>query len=387
MPHSGRTSGTGAAGSVRRVLVVSVKAGAGHMRAAEAVAAAIRETRADIEVRHIEALSVMSRAFRKTYTAGYEKLVRSFPSVWGAIYGAMERRSARSRVKRLVTRIDAVSARGLVEAVGGFSPDRIVCTHYLPAEVLGARRKRRMLSAPVFVTLTDYDIHTMWLHEGVDGYFVATDEMAYALRAKGTQASIEATGIPIMPVFSRQWPQRPEMRRRLGLDAGMPAVLVSAGGFGFAKVDELACEMARAAEGVQFLVVAGRNERLRRQVEAAAAKYPGRIRSFGFVDNMHELMAASDILVSKPGGLTTSEALAMGLAMVVVDPIPGQEERNSDFLLESGAAVRASSPAHLVYKLGHLMADGERLDAMRAAARRVAKPRAAFDVAERVLDA
>jgi len=269
----------------------------------------------------------------------------------------------------------------MMRKVAEFDPDHIICTHYLPAETVGKCRRKGKLRSPVSVVLTDYDIHTMWVQDGVDQYYVATDEMAYAMTAKGIgKAGVKATGIPIVPVFSQEYPDKRTMRERLGLRPDPPTVLVSAGGFGFGKIDEVAGVLADAFEDIQLLAIAGKDEELYSGLQAAAAGREGKLVPFGFVTNMHELMAASDFAVAKCGGLTSSECLAMKLPMVIVNPIPGQEERNSDYLLENGAALRANSSAHLVYKVSRLLGDGARLEMMRDAIGLIAKPRAAYDI-------
>jgi processive 1,2-diacylglycerol beta-glucosyltransferase len=144
-------------------------------------------------------------------------------------------------------------------------------------------------------------------------------------------------------------------------------------------------KVADATKDVQILAVAGKNASLKRSLDKVAADRPGKIVPLGFVDNMHELMAASDFAVTKPGGLTSSECLALGLPMVIVQPIPGQEERNSDFLLENGVALRANSAAHLAYKVGRMIEDDKLRRRMQTAAKRLAKPRAAMAVARSVL--
>jgi len=370
----------------KRVLIVSVKAGAGHLRAAEAIEAALREKFPRLEVRNIEALAYTNASFRKSFTGTYNQLVTRLPSVWGMIYGQLEKKPADSRTKKLAALFDRLNSRPLLKVIKEFDPDRIVCTHYLPAEILGARSRRGKLRASLYVTLTDYDIHTMWIQEGVDHYFVATDEMAHALRAKGVgAATVSVTGIPIVPVFAAGHPDKRATRRKLRLRVRPKTVIVAAGGFGMTRLDRTVADIADRVADVQFLAVAGRNEKLRKQLAQAASTRTGKIVPFGFVTNMHELMAASDFVITKCGGLTSSECLAMNLPMIILSPIPGQEERNSDYLLESGVALRANSAAHLVYKTRKLLADDKLLGRMRTAARRIAKPRAAYDVAEQVV--
>lgn len=371
---------------VDRILVLSVKAGAGHLRAAQAVTHAIRERFPNVEVVSADALEYTNAAFRKGYTEGYETLVRNLPSVWERIYESLETKPADSNAKKLATLWSRLNTKHLLMFVENFKPDVIACTHFLPAEVLGAQRAKGKLRAPVYTILTDYDIHSMWIQEGVTGYFVASSEMAHALREKGIgTASVEVSGIPILPEFAREYPPRETMRQTLGLNPAQRTVLVAAGGFGMMSADDAVKLLAGHLPEAQFLAVAGRNAELEKRLKKLARAYKGRVKPFGFVDNMHELMAASDVAVSKSGGLTTSECLAMGLPMLVFNPIPGQEERNAIYLLEHGAGLWARTPAQMLFKVKALLDDPKRLADMQEAARRIARPRAAFDIAERLM--
>lgn len=371
---------------VDRILVLSVKAGAGHLRAAQAVTHAIRERFPNVEVVSADALEYTNAAFRKGYTEGYETLVRNLPSVWERIYESLETKPADSNAKKLATLWSRLNTKHLLMFVENFKPDVIACTHFLPAEVLGAQRAKGKLRAPVYTILTDYDIHSMWIQEGVTGYFVASSEMAHALREKGIgTASVEVSGIPILPEFAREYPPRETMRQTLGLNPAQRTVLVAAGGFGMMSADDAVKLLAGHLPEAQFLAVAGRNAELEKRLKKLARAYKGRVKPFGFVDNMHELMAASDVAVSKSGGLTTSECLAMGLPMLVFNPIPGQEERNAIYLLEHGAGLWTRTPAQMLFKVKALLDDPKRLADMQEAARRIARPRAAFDIAERLM--
>ncbi|HNV20412.1 MAG TPA: glycosyltransferase [Candidatus Hydrogenedentes bacterium] len=371
---------------VDRILVLSVKAGAGHLRAAQAVTHAIRERFPNVEVVSADALEYTNAAFRKGYTEGYETLVRNLPSVWERIYESLETKPADSNAKKLATLWSRLNTKHLLMFVENFKPDVIACTHFLPAEVLGAQRAKGKLRAPVYTILTDYDIHSMWIQEGVTGYFVASSEMAHALREKGIgTASVEVSGIPILPEFAREYPPRETTRQTLGLNPAQRTVLVAAGGFGMMSADDAVKLLAGHLPEAQFLAVAGRNAELEKRLKKLARAYKGRVKPFGFVDNMHELMAASDLAVSKSGGLTTSECLAMGLPMLVFNPIPGQEERNAIYLLEHGAGLWARTPAQMLFKVKALLDDPKRLADMQEAARRIARPRAAFDIAERLM--
>jgi processive 1,2-diacylglycerol beta-glucosyltransferase len=370
----------------KKVLILSVKAGAGHLRAAAAIEQAFQETHPEVEARNVEALEYTNPAFQASFTGAYSKLASDLPSVWGIIYGQMEQKTSTSKSKKFAALVDRLNAAPIVRMVRRYAPDAVLCTHYLPAEILAPLRRKGKLAAPLFVALTDFDIHTMWIQEGVDRYFVATDEMAHALKESGIgSAHVSVTGIPIMPVFSQPHPAPRAMRLKLGLRPEPPTVLLSAGGFGLTRVDQTVAMLADAVDDVQLVALAGKNEKLEKSLRAVAASRPGKIVPMGFANNMHELMAASDFVVSKSGGLTSSECLAMGLPMVIFNPIPGQEERNADYLLENGVALRAHSAAHLVYKVRRLLTDSALLARMKSATRQIARPRAAFDIAETVL--
>jgi processive 1,2-diacylglycerol beta-glucosyltransferase len=201
---------------------------------------------------------------------------------------------------------------------------------------------------------------------------------------------ISVTGIPIHPLFSQPKP-RDECLRRQGLAGDRPIVLQLAGGFGVGPIEQIyLAVMARAVMAIEtpieVVVVSGRNEELKERLAAIAPPERHRAHVLGFTDQMDELMAVAEVVLSKPGGLTTSEVLARGAVMAIVNPIPGQESRNSDYLLENGAAVKINNIGTLAHKLGPLLADPARLAALSANARRLCRPRAAFDIARRALE-
>ncbi|MCA1557252.1 MAG: glycosyltransferase, partial [Acidobacteria bacterium] len=239
------------------------------------------------------------------------------------------------------------------------------------------------------IVVTDMDVHAMWLCHHYEQYFVALDETREHMIRLGVPAQkLTVTGIPIDPVFSVEKDKR-EMRRKHGLREDGWTILVSAGGFGVGPIEHLFQSLLELKHEAQAVVICGRNEELRARMEHLAANLPGdarvKIKPIGYTTGMDEYMAASDIVLGKPGGLTTSEALARGLVMVIVNPIPGQEERNSDHLLEEGAAIRCNNLPVLAYKIDKLLDDPERFRAMQAAARRLARPRAAESIVSRLL--
>jgi processive 1,2-diacylglycerol beta-glucosyltransferase len=368
---------------VKRVLLLSVSAGAGHMRAAEAVEGAVRRLSPEAEVRHLDVLTVADPAFREAYSRWYLTLVSRAPALWGYFYEYMDR-PPRQRPLGLRRALEHWNARRLREAVRSFAPDTIVCTHFLPAADLARDRLRGRLSARLGVAVTDADVHRVWVHAGVTRYFVAREEGAVYLRSvDGGHSEVEVTGIPIDLRFGESI-DRAVVRQKHGLPLDGPIVLLLGGGFGVGPVAELFARLQEAERPSRLVVVTGRNETLQRALRKTAGP---RATVLGFTTEIDEWMAAADLLVTKPGGLTTSEALARGLPMVLVHPIPGQEQRNADALLEAGAAVRANNLEALPWKVDALLSEPGRLQAMREAARRAARPEAALKVARWAIDA
>jgi processive 1,2-diacylglycerol beta-glucosyltransferase len=215
-------------------------------------------------------------------------------------------------------------------------------------------------------------------------YFVGIDETRAHLEALGVpQEDITVSGIPIDPVFRRP-KDRLEMRDKHGLDRDAIVILISAGGMGMGRIDQVITALLPLRRRAQIVAICGNNDELQLQLESLAAGIPSdsrvTVKVVGYTTLMDEFLAASDFVVGKPGGLTMSEALARGQVFVVVSPIPGQEERNADHLLEEGAAIRCNNLPVLAYKLDRLLDDPQRLATMRQNVRRLARPDAAATV-------
>lgn len=362
-----------------RVLIVAASAGAGHIRAAEALEEAVRDLHPDAEVRNVDVLSFTDPAYRRTYGAGYLKLVNTVPALWGALYRASDvvrRRRVQDRIVRAYDKVQFAAFRAFVRE---FAPDALLATHFLPCEVFAPYRAAGRDTFPLGLVLTDYDAHAFWVQPTADRFFVASDEVRAILAGRGIAAErITVTGIPVRRAFAAPH-DRAVLRTRLGLVDAVPVVLVTAGGAGVGAF-QATVEAVFAGPPVQVLAVAGRNESLRRRLAALPVPAGSALHAFGFVEAMDELMAAADLIVAKSGGLTTAESLALGVPMIVRDPIPGQEERNADVLLEAGAGVKACGLDSLRYKLGALLGDRDRLARMGEAARRAGRPHAAREI-------
>jgi processive 1,2-diacylglycerol beta-glucosyltransferase len=306
--------------------------------------------------------------------------------LWGWLYQVTNDAQPDSSMQRLRRSVEQLNTQALLKEIDSFKPDAIVCTHFLPAEILSRMIRKDRLACPVWVQVTDFDLHRMWIHEHMAGYFAANEEVAFRMRAQGINAeAIHVTGIPIMPAFAQAL-DRTECAREFGLDPLRTTFLLMGGGAGLGSLDVIADRLLALDANFQLIVLAGRNAAALSALQGLAARHPGRLLPQGFTDKVERLMACADLVITKPGGLTTSECLAMGLPMIVNAPIPGQEERNADFLLEQGVALKASDAVTLEYRIRHLLDNPRKLADMRDKARALGVPAAARRVLEKVLE-
>jgi len=370
-----------------RVLILSTSAGAGHIRAADAIEKAFAELGAAREVLHVDALDYTNKVFRALYSKAYLDLVNRMPEAMGWLYDHLDKPWKNER-RRLA--LDALNTRPLIKMLKDYKPDFAVCTHFLPSEILSWLKAKERVRCPQAIVVTDFDVHAMWLCHHYAQYFVALEETRVHMEKLGIEKEkLTVSGIPIDPVFALAKDKR-EMRLRHGLAPYTPTILVSTGGFGVGRVEDLFSCLCELQHEVQVVILCGRNEALKKRLDKLAARRPAGSRvsfkNLGFTTQVDELMSAADILMGKPGGLTTSEALSKGLVFVIVNPIPGQEERNSDHLLEEGVAIRCNNLPALAYKVDALLSDPARFSRMQANSQRLGRPNSAYTVVKRLLE-
>jgi processive 1,2-diacylglycerol beta-glucosyltransferase len=370
-----------------RILVLSASVGAGHLRAAQAVELALRQTVPDATVQNLDVLTLTNAAFRHVYAKAYLDLVNKAPHVLGYFYDMMDRpsRSGKNGSNWLRLQVEKLNLTRFIKVLQSQAWDLVINTHFLPAEIIASLRAKKRLKIPQVTVTTDFETHRLWVNQPCEHYFTATDEGALYLQSWGVpKGDTTPTGIPIHPVFSEPR-DRAACRSRLGLALNRPVVLQLSGGFGVGPIEKIYRGLLQVEEPLEILTVTARNEKAMGQLKKIDVPARHRAHVLGFTEQIDKLMAAADLVLSKPGGLTTSETLACGTAMVVVNPIPGQESRNSDFLLENGAAIKVNNIATLAHKVTALVRDRDRLAQLKANARRLGRPRAAFDVVTRSL--
>jgi len=367
-----------------RVLITTITAGGGHLQAAAALQEAWLQTRPQDTVQRLDLLTLFSPLHKKIYAEGYVKLIAHAPELWGMVFKKMDNPKLVRKLARWKNALGSNSTRKFARFVKQFAPDAVLCTHYLPVELLGGLRQKWPGPPPLTVSIvTDFEAHALWMDANVDLYCVAAEETKARLVARGAPAGrVLATGIPISAKFSGSV-NSAAVRKHYGLRDDLPILLVLSGGFGMGPVGEILAALDRSERPFQTLVVAGRNDLLRRDLAAQDRRHPTRV--LGFVTNMHELMAVADLLLTKPGGLTASEALAMGKPLFILNPIPGQEAANSDFLLEHGAAAKVNSMDDLPFRLDQLLGS-KKLAVMARAAKALGRPAAAADICRAVVE-
>jgi len=370
--------------STLRILIATVTAGAGHLQAAAALEEAWRELRPRDSVQRLDVLDFTPRLYRKVYVEGYVQLVEHAPELWAHVFKKTDNPQLIRRLARFRRTVAHLTTNKFVRQLKKFKPEAVLCTHYMPLEIMGRfKAKAKRTPAPLTVSVvTDFEAHALWMEPSVDLYCVAAEETKARLVARGAMPeSVAVTGIPVAAKFST--PVDPAVvRKRLGLRDDLPTLLVLGGGFGMGPVAQIMRELNKLERLIQVLVVCGRNQELRRELALQDRRHPTHV--LGFVSNMQELMAVAELVITKPGGLTTSEALAIGKPIFVLNPIPGQEAANSDFLLEHGAAAKANRLEDLPYRLDKLIGS-TKLAEMAAAAQLLGKPQAASDICRQVL--
>jgi processive 1,2-diacylglycerol beta-glucosyltransferase len=370
----------------KRILILSASVGAGHLRAAQALELALQEIAPEARIRNADVLQFTNSTFRRLYGRTYLDIAVKAPHVLGYFYDLLDRpRPPKSRSDRLRVLVEKLNMKPFLRLLAEKPWDTIIATHFLPAEILSSLREAGKIGIPYMTVTTDYQTHRLWISDHCSRYCTATEEGAVYLQHLGVKPEIiSATGIPIHPLFCVK-PDRDKCLHDLHLKGTRPVVVQMAGGFGIGPVESIYSSILEIETPLEVVTVAGRNEALKSRLDKIPVPSRHRARVLGFTDKMHEIMSVADVVVSKPGGLTTSEAFACGAAIAVINPVPGQESRNSDYILENGAGIKIDNVAILPYKLGALLSDGTRLARLKKNALALGRPRAAYDVARLAL--
>lgn len=365
-----------------RILLMYITQYSGHHRASQAIERAIRQLEPCAEILSVDAFGYFNPLLARLVDRTYMSVIRATPEIWDYLYDNPKVAQRAQAFRQILHRYDSPKLERLLER---FHPTAIASTQAFPCGVAADYKKTAGIDIPLYGILTDFIPHTYWLHECVDGYLVGSDKAcAWLERCQVPKPKIHETGIPIDPAFAERH-DGVTVRQTLGLDPRQPVILVMGGGQGLGPMEQVVQGLDALPPPLQLVVVTGRNTKLRERLNQASPSFRRRVVVLGHISYIHELMSVATLIVTKPGGLTTAEALATGLPLIIVDPLPGQEVKNTQFLLERRAAVKAERWDDVPRWVSELLQSPDRLAALRRAAARLGRPRAALDIARILL--
>lgn len=349
-----------------KILLLYASAGGGHKRAAQALEAYLNTHLEGAEVRVEDALKYAGKLVDSICCDGYRFSAKHAPGVFGTLY---RNTNKPTRLATLLPRINALLSKKLLALLEEFQPDIVLDTYHFAGQMISTLKEKGLTKVPLVNILTDYGPHMAWLAPHADAYVVASDEMADQFAQMGApREKIHPFGIPVFEEFFAQ-DDKDALLRQMNLVPGVPTVLIMAGSFGVNHILEVFRDIVMLGADFQMIVITGKNEKLYKAFQKEIAINSKRTELVAFTSEVHKYMHAADLLITKPGGLTVSEALASGLPMAVFDAIPGQEEDNADFLQRHNMGVRLKSGASCTFAIRSLLLDPRRLEEMRDACR------------------
>lgn len=370
----------------RKVLILSISVGSGHTRAAEAMKDAILEKDPLTEVEILDTFCYANPLLGKVIIGTYMELIKVSPLIYHFLYTKAEGKHNSSSKREFIRLLNKLTSAKLISYIEKFKPDVIVCTHPFPLGIVNTIKQDLELKTPVIAVITDYTVHPFWVFENVNYYIIANEELKKGLLRFGvSEEKVKVTGIPIDPQFANSV-DKLSLIEKLGLSNKSPILLVMGGGLGLGPLKKIVNSLNNLNEDFQILVVVGKNKNLQKNLTELLPFFKKPTKVYGFVKNIHEFMEVSDLIVSKPGGLTSSESLAKGVPMVIINPIPGQEERNSEFLINAEVAVKVNEEAELPAVISKLLANPKQIETMKNSARQQGRSDSALRVAEFLLD-
>lgn len=366
----------------RTILFMYMVPETGHQKAADAIIKALGYMDPMTTSIGVDAGSQAFPVLGGVLNRVYLRMLKSAPGIWDYLYDNPDIEELTRDAREFLTLISSFRTRGILKK---FQPSTVVCTQAVPATALAAERKKGNFKGPLVCVVTDFGVHTYWYHQEVDLYLVAHEDLKKEMVARGIrEQKIRVTGIPVMPNFGMTTDPTEE-RRKLKLHLHKKTLLVMGGSQGLGSMDELVRGLRMIPYDYQMVVVCGRNRPLYKSL-SQLRDHDGNLTVLGYVKDMSSLMGASDILITKPGGLTCSEALAKQLPMVITNPLPGQEEKNVSFLTRHRVAIYAQTQEDVIHSASDLLRHPKKIQAMRHHIRWVAKPHAAWEAARTIID-
>ncbi len=333
----------------KKILCVSVSAGSGHVRAAEALVQECRDQ--GIEAEHIDMMDYVPGPYKAAIVRTYSILLKQAPSMWGLLYEGTNALSSNSRIAKLSEKLADMNVSRFLQKIKDIAPTDIISTHLLPAKIIGMHRTELHIETPVHLVVTDYDTHSFIISPHIDHYFVATKKMKLKLIEAGVpETHVSLSGIPIDKKFFAPYSTK-ELKRKEGYSESDPLFLFLSGGEGLINPTRAVQSLFRLPYKATIIAIAGKNKELEHELRSLTPPEHIRYESIGWTNEIEIYMRMAQVIISKPGGLTTTECIVLKKPLIAIQPIPGQEEKNTEFILEMGYGVVARSLSDLMYYL------------------------------------
>ena len=351
-----------------KVLILTISAGQGHNKTACAINEYLQSCGVDVEV--VDTYKYFNTPLSNIVEKGYLLSTKFTPGIYGTIYSQEEKKDHNNKLN-FVDMIGKIVSKDFYEFIEEKNPDAIVATHVFAANLITKLKEKNGCNAKTYGVVTDFTAHPFWETVDLDYYVTPSSVLNNQMINKGIpEEKILSFGIPIESKFS-QATEKKDARKALEIEDKM-TVFVMTGSMGYGDVLKYVKDLDEVPYDFQIITVCGNNDSLKEQIDQFNSSK--KIYNYGFVDNVDVIMDASDVIISKPGGLTVSEALAKKLPMIIIDPIPGQEERNKEFLINNGLAISVSENVSVGEAMYQLIAGEKRIECMKIMAEEIGSP-------------
>ena len=366
-----------------RVLLMYITKVSGHRQATVAIQSSLKQLNPAIEAPTVNGFGFTYPILEKVVNKAYMSVIKRTPKVWDYMYDNPKIVKNSQSIKNFLHKS---SYEKIAKLFKRHDPDVVVCTQAFPCGMVAHYKQKHHLKTTIIGVLTDFSPHSFWINDGVDYYVVPSIEAKERFVNKGIPSdAIKVYGIPLRAKFSTQLDKKP-IAHKLGLDPNIPTIVVMGGGQGLGPIKTIVKSLIKVKMDFQLIVLTGVNKKIINSLKRYTRKSKKKILIYEFANNVDELMELAAVIITKPGGITTAECLAKGLPMIIVDPIPGQEMRNTDFLIKKGIGIRVDDTNDIGEEVELLLQSPERLAVMSKAAYENAKPYAALDIAKLILD-
>lgn len=356
------------------VLIFSVSIGSGHDQVAHTLRNEFIRQNSSSRVKIINTINYISPLLDKVILDSYLNILRFYPKAWGKLYEKTNQLDPIIDVNDIANRMIIGKFR---KTAINFSPDVIVCTHSFSAAIVSSLKHKKRIECPLVTVITDFNIHSSYINLNTDYYVIPHEDLTYVMENFGVQKNkVLPFGIPIRKEFSESH-SREDLLLKLGFE-DKKTILVMGGGLGLGDINSIVKAIDEYMENVQIIAIAGRNNRLEAKLSKLSTK--NSLSVYGFVNNMPEIMEISDCIITKPGGVSSSEVLSREKPLVIFSPLPGQEYENAEFLLNSGAAVTTSDVRKIPVLIDQIFSSDIRMKCYRQLAGLLKKPYSTYNI-------